>query len=104
MKKLIAALAVFAILANVPPAQAFPFSGPQGDDDDSAYYVDIEPFVNGATVAKAGTLGRGICARLSEGHSEGQLIAMMSQLPNGTVSDAKYIVHAAEWHYCPDYY
>jgi hypothetical protein len=43
--------------------------------------------------------------RLTQGASEGQLIAALAQPPYPTpVPDATFIVHAAEWHFCPTYY
>jgi Protein of unknown function (DUF732) len=100
---------VAAISLGAGVAQAHtdngPFSGPQGDRDASAYWVDVNPFGSGS-VTSASRLANTICSKLADGFSEGRLIAVIAQTPDTTtaVSDATFIVHAAEWHFCPTYY
>jgi hypothetical protein len=90
--------------AGVAHADNGPFSGPQGDHDVSAYWVDVSSFGSGSMASAAG-LASAICLRLTQGASEGQLIAALAQPPYPTpVPDATFIVHAAEWHFCPTYY
>lgn len=80
------------------------FSGPSGDHDANALWVDVAPFDNTLTVATANTFGNTVCAGLRKGYSEGQLIAMGAHGNSSSISSWTYVVHAAEWHYCPEYY
>jgi hypothetical protein len=82
----------------------FPFSGPQGDHSNSAYWTDITDVGVKGTVAEAGSLATLLCAKLGEGYSEGQLIATMADGVQSGVRTATFTVHAAEWHFCPAFY
>jgi hypothetical protein len=99
-----AAVAV-SLGAGVAHADNGPFSGPMGDHDASAYWVDVSSVANGSLSSATG-LAYTICSKLADGFSEGRLIAVIAQTPDTTtsVSDARYVVHAAEWHFCPTYY
>ena len=79
------------------------YSGPQGDEDASAFWVDVSGFLNG-TPAEAASLATDICGKLQNGTSEGQLIAAGAEDDQTQISKVKFVVHAAEWHYCPRYY
>ncbi len=87
------------------------FSGPAGDRDAGAFWVDVHPMLPGPkwTMAKDAELVRLMCSKLEGGWSEGHLIADIAN-SDGTptsqsdLSGITYVVHAAEWHYCPSYY
>jgi hypothetical protein len=105
-----AGIATAAIVSASATAHAVPvgdtsgaFSGPAGDQDASAYWVDVSGFVKGS-VSDAANLGHTICSALESGESEGKVIADAAQGNQSNVSDDKLVVHAAEWHFCPDYY
>jgi hypothetical protein len=104
----LASLAI-ASLAFAAPAHAVPvgdtsgtFSGPAGDQDASAYWVDVNGFVKGS-VSDAANIAHTICSALESGQSEGKVIANAAQGNPSSVSDDECVVHAAEWHFCPQY-
>lgn len=80
-----------------------PFSGPAGDHNAESMWVDVEPFDHSVTVAEAGKYAQTMCESLRSGMSEGQIIAIGAQ-KGFTVGDATFLLHAAEWHFCPEYY
>jgi hypothetical protein len=90
-------------LSAAAHARAVPFSGPKGDHDAAALWVDISPIVDG-TQAQARELAGLICEKLDEGASEGQLIAAGAKGDSSRVDGLALVVHAAEWHFCPTYY
>ncbi|BBX23875.1 hypothetical protein MTER_32860 [Mycolicibacter terrae] len=106
---------IAATLLNLPillPAPAYavpigdsdgPFSGPAGDGDASAFWVDVSPYARG-TISDAAQLGQTICGALQGGQSEGKVIAEATQGDQSEVLDAEFVVHAAEWHFCPQFY
>jgi hypothetical protein len=97
-------LAVFVVIFAAPAhANAYPFSGPKGDNDAAALWVDISPVVDGTPTQLRG-LAEMICQKLGEGASEGQLIAAGANGDSSKVSRLTLVVHAAEWHFCPTYY
>jgi hypothetical protein len=81
-----------------------PFSGPKGDHNSDAYWVDMTSFGLVGTVAQTDKLANTICTDLGIGMSEGQLIAAMVDGHSSQVTRATLAVHAAEWHFCPSYY
>ena len=81
----------------------YPFSGPMGDHDASAYWVDISSTGRG-TVADAAQIANNVCTSLENGMSEGDIIAAAVNGNQSEISGATLIVHAAEWHFCPQYY
>lgn len=93
-------------LAGAGSAQASPngaFSGPMGDHDAEAMWVDVQPFDPSATIPGAATFAQSLCEGLRSGMSEGSVIVVGTH--NGfSVSSARFLLHAAEWHYCPEYY
>jgi hypothetical protein len=96
-----------AVLAAEPVAHANTngaFSGPEGDADGYAYLIDISPYLTGGSPADAAALGRQVCGQLADGVSEGRLIYAGSSNGKVSISDSRYIVHGAEWHFCPTYY
>jgi len=105
-----AGIAAAAIVSASATAHAVPvgdtsgtFSGPAGDQDASAYWVDVSGFVKGS-VSDAANLGHTICTALESGQSEGKVIADAAQGNQSNVGGDEYVVHAAEWHFCPDHY
>lgn len=113
----LAALTVAAFTVGGHPAHAAPvgdttgaFSGPAGDEDASAFWVDAHAGLPDSwTPAKAGEAAELMCSKLNNGYSEGHLIAEIANTDGTPVSDGAlrvitYTVHAAEWHYCPDRY
>jgi hypothetical protein len=79
------------------------FSGPAGDQDASAFWGDTSAEIKGS-VSDAGSLARTICNALENGESEGKLIANIANGNQANISNDEFVVHAAEWHFCPDHY
>jgi hypothetical protein len=100
-------LVVFAALGFAPIAQADtdngPFSGPKGDHDASALWVDISSVADG-TASQSEVLATTVCGKLEDGASDGQLIAAGAKGDESAIPKAKLIIHAIEWHFCPSYY
>jgi hypothetical protein len=90
-------------VARADPGSNWPFSGPKGDQDASAFWVDISSVADG-TEAGAGELANTICSKLEGGYSEGQLIARGAKGDESKIPKVQLVVHAAEWHFCPTYY
>ncbi len=80
------------------------FSGPAGDRDASALWVDVSPILSDWSAAKDAQLAGMICSRLAAGESEGHLAAEVAKGDPSILSDITLVLHAAEWHYCPSYY
>ena len=87
------------------------FSGPAGDHDSGAFWVDVHPELNGSewTMAKDTQLAVLICRQLEGGVSEGHLVADVANSDGTPTSQSglngiTYVVHAAEWHFCPSEY
>jgi Protein of unknown function (DUF732) len=83
------------------------YSGPRGDHDASALWVDLESLTTappGYTAAKAGSLARDICSDLEGGKSRGEIIASWTNGDPSTIRTADTILGAITWHFCPDYY
>jgi hypothetical protein len=80
------------------------FSGPEGDHDSNAYWVDISGAGMRGTVAQAAGLANTVCTKLEDGFSEGQLIAAGADGDQSKIPIMTRVVHAAEWHFCPSYY
>jgi hypothetical protein len=102
-----------AVIALEPVAHANgngAFSGPEGDADGYAYFIDISPYLTGGSPADAAALGRQVCGELADGASEGRLIYAGSAGGKVPISDSTFIIHGAEfihgaeWHFCPSYY
>lgn len=105
------ALGAAVAIAAAVPAQAHanvhgngPFSGPKGDHDASAYWVDISDVFPSGSVDDARGVATIVCAKLQQGVSEGDLIAAGASGGDMTIGDVRYVVDAAEWHFCPAYY
>jgi len=85
------------------------FSGPAGDRDADAFWVDAHASLpDNWTPAKAGQAAQMMCSELAN-YSEGHVIADIANSDGKPTSDAMlrgitYTVHAAEWHFCPSYY
>lgn len=99
------ALSIFgAAGAHADPANGA-FSGPQGDRNAEAFWSDIvQYFSDGGSVADAAKLGPTLCYNLEQGAPEGEIAADVAHQDSNQLDAATYIVHAAEWHYCPDKY
>jgi len=106
------AFMVLGIASSYAVAQAAPsdngaFSGPMGDRNSHALYVDLQPWTNAAPATEE-QLAQKICAVLENGASEGEVIYNLEQ--PGSANDpwpaakATFVTHASEWHYCPDQY
>jgi hypothetical protein len=100
---LLTALTTLALSSGVAHADNYPFSGPMGDHDATAYWVDVSDMGIGS-VASAARLANTICTSLEQGKSEGQIIAAGAGGNQSKVDNVTFMVHAAEWHFCPDYY
>jgi hypothetical protein len=102
----------FGVARAVPVGDTGPFSGPAGDQSDSAYFTDVAPVLleTNATatddlIGKVGDFGKTVCDKLSQGFSEGELAAALAKPPNPTpLFLGQYVIHSAEWHFCPDRY
>ncbi|WP_165608066.1 DUF732 domain-containing protein [Mycobacterium alsense] len=111
-KNAFAAAVLAAVLASLPSATASavpvgdsgPFSGPAGDQDASAFWVDVENELPGWSAGKDQQLAQLMCQKLDSGYSEGDLIAEIANGDGSSVGAIRYVVHAAEWHFCPQYY
>jgi hypothetical protein len=58
------------------------YTGPKGDDEANAYWVDISPFIGaGDTVASAGAMGHDICDKMTHDSvvTDGLAISVMAQ-------------------------
>lgn len=83
----------------------WPFSGPQGDHSRGAMWVDVQNQLPGWPVPKTETLAQAMCHRMMvDGLSEGELIAEIADGDSAGISGITFVVHAAEWHYCPTLY
>jgi hypothetical protein len=100
----LAAVAAVVGIAAAGPAHAYPFSGPEGDQDAGAYWVDVSSYLPGWTTAKDQQLAHMICTKFADGYSEGRLVAEVAADDSSSISGIAFVVHAAEWHFCPDYY
>ena len=80
------------------------FSGPEGDRDAGAFWVDVDPVLSGWSVSKDRELANMVCSQLEAGESEGALTAEVAKGDDGGIRGITYVIHAAEWHFCPDQY
>jgi hypothetical protein len=94
-------------LAKAAPAydrhSTAPWSGPMGDENAAAYRADIAREAGGS-VADARALADTICSHLRGGITEDHLVADMAHDQLAKMGDVIYIVHGAEWHFCPEKY
>lgn len=97
-----AATVIGAGIAKADPNGMSPWTGPMGDHSAPAYWVDISKFADG-TVDDARTLATSICTAL-DNQSEGNLVATMTDGVQHKIDTVTFIVHGAEWHFCPEYY
>jgi hypothetical protein len=87
-----------------PGAHASPFYGHSGDHDQYAMWEDVISFAPDVTAADAGGFAQRVCGMLNAGNTEGYLISSASTQFSVTPTVVRYIIHAAEFHYCPTYY
>lgn len=101
-----AAIAGSTILGVAPWAHADngAFSGPKGDHDPAAFWVDATSAGVSGTLADGAALAEAICRGLENGESEGQAIMVGMKATDISLGAARFVVHAAEWHYCSDLY
>lgn len=111
MKLAVVAAAAAAAVATASTAHAIPigatsstFSGPAGDHDAQAFWVDVSNQLPGWSAAKDVQLALAVCTKLTDGQSEGHLIGDVANGDTTAISAIRYVVHASEWHYCPEYY
>jgi hypothetical protein len=97
-------LAAAALSLSTGQAHAAPFSGPQGDHDQYAMWEDIIDFAPSVTASDAGAFAQRVCGMLNNGNSEGYLVSSASTQYHLDPGDVRYIIHMAEWHYCPEWY
>lgn len=98
------AVAALAVMPTASADPSYPFSGTMGDHSAEAYRVDVSPYLGAGSIAAAGSLANLICGKLESGVSEGQLIASVASPPHPLlpVDSATFLIHAAEWHFCPE--
>jgi hypothetical protein len=80
------------------------FSGYAGDQDQYAMWEDVIDFAPTVSASTAGAFGQRMCLMLDSGTSEGKLINDGSTQYGVDPAAARYLIHAAEFHYCPSYY
>jgi hypothetical protein len=87
-----------------PPGRYAPWSGPMGDQNANAFWVDLTKYtdVEGGP-AQAETLATTICGALHQ-EREGTLIDDLADGQQIRVGGVSMLVHAAEWHFCPNKY
>jgi hypothetical protein len=92
--------------ANAAPAgdTSVAFSGYSGDRDQYSMWEDAQPFAPSVSATDAGGFGQRVCGLLNAGNSEGRLINVGATQFNVPVDAVRYLIHAAEWHYCPEFY
>lgn len=103
--------ALAALVATAGHANAAPvgdvssaFTGSAGDGDQYAMYSDVIDFAPTVTPSVASGFAQRICTMLRDGTSEGQIIYAGSSQFNVDPTAVRYLVHASEWHYCPEMY
>lgn len=103
----VAGMVIGAGLAKADPAwqpdNTKPWSGPLGDQNIVAFWNDIAREAHG-TVDDARLLADTICSHLRSGTPESHVIAEMAHEDQHNVGNVTYIIHAAEWHFCPEKY
>jgi Protein of unknown function (DUF732) len=109
-------LIAVGIWVGIPVSHAGPvgdtspvFSGTSGDESGSAFTIDVADVMNGTvtkqTPAKATGLAEAICSKLRSGVDESDLAIALAAPPDPVpVHSAQFVIHAAEWHFCPAYY
>lgn len=107
MKKIIiAGLLVGAAVTLAPVASADNgYTGTKGDHDGTAYWLDINDALPGRQTSSH-ELGLTICDKLGDGFAEQRLtdIVLGAGPVDMTMTDAQYVVYAAEYHFCPSFY
>lgn len=97
------ALSTAGNASAVPVGSKGPFSGPAGDQSASALWVDVAQDAPG-TVAEAEHMAHTICDGLANGTTEGAMVAAVADGDASRISTTRFVIHAAEWHFCPAYY
>jgi hypothetical protein len=96
-----------AIVLAVPAHADGAFNSYLGDHDAYAFSVDIRPpGVDPSDpnfVTSASSLASTTCNSLRNGMSESQAIATMGPSDPSMVQVDTFIVHAAEYHFCPNF-
>jgi hypothetical protein len=95
-----AAYAGSTILGIAPWAHADTFTGGEGDNSNTAFWQDIQRVGITGTVTQAGLLGPMICAAMANGESEAKAISIGMTNDGIDYTDAAYVVHSAQFHYC----
>jgi hypothetical protein len=103
------ALMLGASLAHADPDPGSSiYGGTKGDHDDAAFWIITSTLGLDGSIASSGHLGRDVCEKMSTPPviPEADAIAYMAQALGGNqgtaVGRATVIMHAAEWHYCPE--
>ena len=77
----------------------------KGDQSAAAFWVDVQYFLPDAwSQAQDESMAQLLCSKLKGGESEGELIAEVAKGNASMISNITYVVHAAEWHFCPSSY
>jgi hypothetical protein len=82
-----------------------PWSGPMGDHNADAYWMDVSKYGATGGVAAAESMANTICTTLQNPKlQDAYLIEGMADGNPYKIGGVAMIVHAAEWHYCPQRY
>jgi hypothetical protein len=74
-----------------------------GDYDGSAYANMFSVVGVSYSASDAENFGQTMCQAMRMGHSESEIAASAAQF-NIQADDARYVLHGAEYHFCPSYY
>ena len=77
--------------------------GYMGDYDGSAYANMFSVVGVSYSASDAENFGQTMCQAMRMGHSESEIAASAAQF-NIQADDARYVLHGAEYHFCPSYY
>ena len=97
--------AVIACAGGAGVAHAETFSGSQGDNDANALAADEHNAHITGDTGLLSNMAQEVCNALRNGKSESAIIAAAAAgPPPQPLPGTTYMVHASEWHYCPDFY
>ena len=83
------------------------FHLPAGGTDDKSrraiFSVELSVVGVSYSASDAENFGQTMCQAMRMGHSESEIAASAAQF-NIQADDARYVLHGAEYHFCPSYY